>query len=65
MRSLRPPSRRRCRLEAAQRFAAGATNGEVAKDIRVSVRSVHRWHRVWQEAGADGSDPQGPSPGRG
>ncbi|POX38153.1 transposase, partial [Streptomyces sp. Ru72] len=30
--------RERIRLEAAERFAAGASNAEVAKDLRVSVR---------------------------
>ncbi|MEV5149374.1 helix-turn-helix domain-containing protein [Streptomyces sp. NPDC052727] len=34
--------RERIRLEAADRFAAGASNVEVAKDLRVSVRSVQR-----------------------
>ncbi|WP_436844460.1 hypothetical protein [Streptomyces canus] len=30
------------RPEAAKRFAVGASNAEVAKDLRVSVRSVQR-----------------------
>ncbi|MFJ8932959.1 helix-turn-helix domain-containing protein [Streptomyces sp. NPDC102364] len=39
------------RLEAAGLFAAGAGNAEVAKRLRVSVRSVQRWHRAWQDRG--------------
>ncbi|WP_345048846.1 helix-turn-helix domain-containing protein, partial [Streptomyces rameus] len=35
--------RERIRLEAAERFSVGASNAEVAKDLRVSVRSVQRW----------------------
>nr|WP_236652385.1 helix-turn-helix domain-containing protein [Streptacidiphilus neutrinimicus] len=46
--------RERIRLEASERFAAGASNGEVAKDLRVSVRSVQRWRRDWEDAGAAG-----------
>ncbi|MFJ5899500.1 helix-turn-helix domain-containing protein [Streptomyces sp. NPDC093064] len=40
--------RERIRMEAAERFGAGASNAEVAKDLRVSVRSVQRWRRAWQ-----------------
>ncbi|GGP96659.1 hypothetical protein GCM10010278_87200 [Streptomyces melanogenes] len=32
-------------------FAAGQDNAVVAKQLRVSVRSVQRWHRAWQEGG--------------
>ncbi|WP_327672942.1 MULTISPECIES: winged helix-turn-helix domain-containing protein [unclassified Streptomyces] len=39
------------RLEAAGLFAAGAGNAEVAKRLRVSVRSVQRWHQAWEECG--------------
>ncbi|WP_327591649.1 helix-turn-helix domain-containing protein [Streptomyces chartreusis] len=35
--------RERIRMEAAERFAVGASSVEVAKDLRVSVRSVQRW----------------------
>ncbi|GDY79895.1 hypothetical protein SAV31267_093800 [Streptomyces avermitilis] len=31
--------RERIRMEAAERFGAGASNAEVAKDLRMSVRS--------------------------
>ncbi|SCF91831.1 Homeodomain-like domain-containing protein [Streptomyces sp. MnatMP-M27] len=43
--------RERIRLEAVERFAAGTSNAEVAKDLRVSVRSVQRWRRAWHDVG--------------
>ncbi|MER5582305.1 helix-turn-helix domain-containing protein [Streptomyces asoensis] len=46
--------RERIRLEAAERFAAGASNAEVTKALRVSVRSVQRWHQAWHGAGTEG-----------
>ena len=44
-------------MEAAERFAAGASNVEVAKDLRVSVRSVQRRRRAWHDASAEGCGP--------
>ncbi|GED83201.1 winged helix-turn-helix domain-containing protein [Streptomyces sp. 6-11-2] len=52
--------RERIRMEAAERFGAGASNAEVAKDLRVSVRSVQRWRRAWQNTGTDGLRSVGP-----
>ncbi|MER6789275.1 helix-turn-helix domain-containing protein [Streptomyces sp. NPDC000658] len=52
--------RERIRLEAAERFAAGASNAEVAKDLRVSVHSVQRWRRAWHKAGTEGLHSAGP-----
>ncbi|MFC1436638.1 winged helix-turn-helix domain-containing protein [Streptacidiphilus sp. N1-10] len=52
--------RERIRLEAAELFASGASNGSVARDLRVSVRSVQRWRQAWQEAGTDGLRSAGP-----
>ncbi|MFI8951502.1 winged helix-turn-helix domain-containing protein [Streptomyces sp. NPDC053750] len=46
--------RERIRMEAAERFGAGASSAEVARDLRVSVRSVQRWRRAWQDAGTAG-----------
>jgi transposase len=46
--------RERIRLEAAERFAAGASTAEVARELRGSVRSVQRWPRACQEAGRPG-----------
>ncbi|WP_406346875.1 winged helix-turn-helix domain-containing protein [Streptomyces sp. NBC_00648] len=52
--------RERLRLAASERFAAGASNAEVAKDLRVSVRSVQRWRRIWHDAGTEGLRPTEP-----
>ncbi|MCM3810951.1 helix-turn-helix domain-containing protein [Streptomyces sp. DR7-3] len=52
--------RERIRLEAVERFAAGTSNAEVAKDLRVSVRSVQRWRRAWHDVGTEGLRSAGP-----
>ncbi|QCX82394.1 hypothetical protein C9F11_44080 (plasmid) [Streptomyces sp. YIM 121038] len=41
------------RLQAAEMFAAGDDSAVVAKQLRVSVRSVQRWRRAWQDGGED------------
>ncbi|MEU0374444.1 helix-turn-helix domain-containing protein, partial [Streptomyces sp. NPDC006283] len=46
--------RERLRLHAVGMFADGRGSTEIAKELRVSVRSVQRWRRAWQEAGQDG-----------
>ncbi|MFF8032120.1 helix-turn-helix domain-containing protein [Streptomyces sp. NPDC016626] len=38
------------RLQAAERFAQGDASAVIAKDLRVSVRSVQRWRHVWEGA---------------
>ncbi|MCQ8192643.1 helix-turn-helix domain-containing protein [Streptomyces sp. RCU064] len=52
--------RERIRLEVAKRFAAGTSNAEVAKDLRVSVRSVQRRRRARHDAGTEGLRSAGP-----
>ncbi|MEU3462948.1 winged helix-turn-helix domain-containing protein [Streptomyces sp. NPDC006733] len=44
--------RERIRMEAATMFAVGQDNTVVAKQLRVSVRSVQRWRRAWQHGGS-------------
>jgi transposase len=44
--------RERIRMEAVEMFAAGQGNTVVAKQLRVSVRSVQRWRRSWQHGGS-------------
>ncbi|WP_435862528.1 IS630 family transposase [Streptomyces phaeochromogenes] len=39
------------RLRAAERFAAGEPSSVIAKELRVSVRSVQRWRRSWDRGG--------------
>ncbi|MER6916043.1 winged helix-turn-helix domain-containing protein [Streptomyces sp. NPDC000594] len=52
--------RERIRLEAAGMSAAGQDNAVVAKELRVSVRSVQRWRRSWTEQGETGLRSRGP-----
>ncbi|WVS81273.1 winged helix-turn-helix domain-containing protein [Streptomyces sp. SS162] len=49
------------RLQAAERFARGAVSSVIAKNLRVSVRSVQRWRRTWDEGGLRALRPQGPA----
>ena len=39
------------RLTAADRFARGESSTVIAKELRVSVRSVQRWRRSWSKGG--------------
>ncbi|MFI1660476.1 transposase [Streptomyces sp. NPDC020472] len=49
------------RLKAAERFARGEASSVIAKDLRVSVRSVQRWRRTWGEGGLRALRSQGPA----
>ncbi|MET8676064.1 winged helix-turn-helix domain-containing protein [Streptomyces sp. NPDC004647] len=53
--------RERLRLGASDRFARGETNMVIAKDLRVSVRSVQRWRRAWREGGTRALASVGPA----
>ncbi|KOV22188.1 transposase [Streptomyces sp. XY152] len=53
--------RERIRMEAAGMFAAGQDNAAVAKELRVSVRSVRRRRRSWQEGGRQTLHSKGPA----
>ncbi|MFC9425690.1 helix-turn-helix domain-containing protein [Streptomyces sp. NPDC056987] len=56
--------RERSRTEAAGMFAARRGSTEMAKALRVNVRSVQRWRRAWRETGEDAVRapwPGGPS----
>src|SRR5258707_5135817 len=48
------------RLEAAGRFARGDRVSEIAHDLRVTPGSVRRWHRAWQDGGAEALRASGP-----
>lgn len=52
--------RERLRLEAAERFEHGEPSAEIAKELRVSTRSVRRWRRAWETGGAEGLASTGP-----
>jgi putative transposase len=49
------------RLEAGQRFARGDRTSDIAKDLRVSERSVEQWRRDWREGGTEGLKSKGPA----
>ncbi|MFD3873978.1 winged helix-turn-helix domain-containing protein [Streptomyces sp. NPDC058623] len=49
------------RLQAGMRFTAGEKTVVIAKDLRVSVRSVERWRRAWREGGMEGLRSTGPA----
>ena len=39
------------RLQAAEMFANDAEPGEVARELRVSTKSVYQWRRAWRAGG--------------
>jgi transposase len=47
------------RLRAAELFAAGVHQGEVARQLEVSAQAVSVWHRRWQAGGTDGLRSKG------
>ncbi|MBT2401713.1 winged helix-turn-helix domain-containing protein [Streptomyces sp. ISL-100] len=53
--------RERIRMEAAGMFADGLSDAVIAKELRVSVRSVQRWRRAWREGGQRALCSQGPA----
>ncbi|MFF3675845.1 helix-turn-helix domain-containing protein [Streptomyces sp. NPDC002120] len=49
------------RLEAGVRFEAGEKTSAIARDLRVSERSVERWRRAWLEGGVQALRSAGPA----
>ena len=49
------------RLRAAELFAAGVRQAEVARQLQVSAQAVSVWHARWKESGSDGLRSRGPS----
>jgi transposase len=49
------------RLRAAELFAAGVRQAEVARQLEVSAQAVSIWHARWQEGGTDALRSRGPS----
>jgi transposase len=49
------------RLRAAELFAAGVHQAEVARRLGVSAQAVSVWHRRWKASGTDGLRSKGPS----
>ena len=56
--------RERVRMVAADMFADGASNAQVAKRFRVSLMSVSRWRRAYTAAGPVGLASKGPPAGK-
>ncbi|MET8291845.1 helix-turn-helix domain-containing protein [Streptomyces sp. NPDC005132] len=57
----RRAAREGIRLEAGQRFARGDRTSDIARDLRVSERSVEQWRRNWREGGVEGLRSKGPA----
>lgn len=51
-------------MAAAQRFAAGARDAEVAREFRISTMSANRWHRAFDEGGVEALVSKGPGGAR-
>jgi transposase len=49
------------RLRAAELFAAGVRQAEVARQLEVSAQAVSVWHARWQQGGTDALRSHGPS----
>ncbi|MET8130035.1 winged helix-turn-helix domain-containing protein [Streptomyces sp. NPDC005065] len=49
------------RRQAGRRYAAAEKTAVMAKDLRVSVRSVERWRRAWREGGLEALRSAGPA----
>ncbi|MGS2646893.1 helix-turn-helix domain-containing protein [Streptosporangium sp. G12] len=48
------------RLQAAEMFAQGTSQAEVARLLRVSPMSAGRWYRTWQAGGTAALASKGP-----
>lgn len=53
--------REQLRREAAERFVRGDATAAVARDLRVTVRSVQRWRKAWAEEGPRALASKGPA----
>ncbi|MCX5203171.1 winged helix-turn-helix domain-containing protein [Streptomyces sp. NBC_00237] len=53
--------RERVRRVAGERFARGDKTAVIARDLRVSERSVERWRRAWRDGGLAALASKGPA----
>ncbi|MFJ6773854.1 helix-turn-helix domain-containing protein [Kitasatospora sp. NPDC091257] len=53
--------REQVRFEAAARFEADERTSVIAREVRVSERSVERWRRSWREGGIEALSSSGPA----
>jgi transposase len=49
------------RFQAAERFARGEASTVIARELRISVRSVQRWKKGWQAGGVAALRSRGPA----
>jgi transposase len=49
------------RLRAAELFAQGRSQAEVAGELGVSRQSAHVWHTAWRQGGVDALRSRGPT----
>jgi transposase len=52
--------REELRLQAAERFEQDISNAVIARELRVSVRSVQRWRKAWSQGGPRALRSSGP-----
>jgi len=53
--------REQVRLEAVKRFEQRAPAADIAAELRVTERSVRRWHQAWLAGGEPGLASKGPA----
>ncbi len=53
--------REQLRMQAAEMFGGGLDNAVIAKELRVSVRSVQRWRSSWRDGGPRSLRSTGPA----
>ncbi|MGW1729281.1 helix-turn-helix domain-containing protein, partial [Streptomyces sp. NPDC002306] len=64
---LTPVGRRRretVRMQAAELFGQQIAVSEVARRLRVSVKSAYQWHQLWRDGGGEALASRGPSGSR-
>ncbi|MGP4029918.1 winged helix-turn-helix domain-containing protein [Actinomadura sp. 3N407] len=52
--------RERVRMQAAQWFAEGRPNAQIAAELRVGLRQVEKWRQAWRQGGAETLRSRGP-----
>ncbi|MFF0001118.1 helix-turn-helix domain-containing protein [Streptomyces avermitilis] len=51
------------RMQAGELFTLGHDDAAIARQLRVSVRSVQqRWHQAWERGGTPGLESKGQAP---
>lgn len=52
------------RLQAAELFELNTRMSEVARRLRVSLKSAYHWHQLWRDGGAEALSSRGPGGSR-